>query len=140
MKNFLRPFEQSTYFTSLKTINEYEWFFETNDKYKIEMIVKADTKKYPEFIGKSFYILSGISYWINNDSKKIVDALNLLYSDKLNLEKNKALYWDQIIYDNLNYIDVYTEIISENDWFEIDSLKDLEVLLDMLGNESLQIK
>lgn len=128
VNNFLKRCSRSTYFTALKPIVNYEWYFVTNEQARIVDIVVADVNVEPEYRGTERHILSGISYWLHSDSKRIVENLTKKFSTAEEVQKNQQLYWDQIIYDNLQFMDIYAEITCSDDWFEIDTIEDLERL------------
>lgn len=134
VNNFLKRCPHSTYFTALKPIVNYEWYFETNEQSRIVDIVVADINIEPEYKGTECHILSGISYWLHIDSKRIVEDLTKRFFTTKETQKNQHLYWDQIIYDNFKFMDIYTETTSSDDWFEIDTIEDLERLKHFLNN------
>ncbi|MPM86403.1 hypothetical protein SDC9_133492 [bioreactor metagenome] len=68
------------------------------------------------------YILCGVSYWSQEDSTIIVDKLE----EAINSGKFENLYWDDIVKDNIEKLDVQIRKINSDDCFEIDSLDDLE--------------
>lgn len=112
--NFLEPkLKQSTYFGGRKENFTNEWILEYN----------ADNEITHIRIGSgSNYIMSGISYWSVEDGKKIKDKLEKMIND----QGFKDLFWDDLIKDNLDDYRIKIKKIESNDWFEIDSIKDLE--------------
>ena len=115
-KNFLkRNLKNSYYFSGEKDTLEKEWKINYDDFDRIHSI---DVVK-----GKN-YILSGISYWSKKDAEIIKKQLNEL-SNKFDSENLKNLYWDDLVKLNLDKLEVYINKIEENDWYEIDSLYEL---------------
>ncbi|MBC2850930.1 NTP transferase domain-containing protein [Cetobacterium sp. 8H] len=116
-RNFLRrDIEKSSYFSGIKDTLEKEWKINYNDQNKISNI---------EVVSGKNYILSGISYWSNKDANIIKNILNS-FTEKFESKELKNLYWDDVVKENLDKLDVYIEKISSNDWYEIDNLKELE--------------
>lgn len=70
------------------------------------------------------YILSGISYWSKDDAITIVKELEKCIENG----DFEDLYWDDIVKDNLNKLEVFINNIGDKDSFEIDSLEDLDKL------------
>lgn len=103
----------STYFTAYKKDVKNEWRLNFNDNKKVQSI---------DIISGEGYILSGVSYWSVEDGKAIAEELEKV------IEKGdfSDLYWDDIVKDNLDKLDVYVNIIDEDDIFEIDNLEELE--------------
>ncbi len=123
-RNFLKKdIKKSSYFSGVKDTFEKEWKINYDDQQKIHNI---------EVVSGKNYILSGVSYWNNRDADIIKNILNSL-ADKFESEELKKLYWDDIVKENLDKLDVYIEKISTNDWYEIDNLKELEQLVILLN-------
>ncbi|GKZ04391.1 CTP--phosphocholine cytidylyltransferase [Paraclostridium bifermentans] len=121
-RNFLDKYiEKSTYFSGYKTGFKNEWKLVFDEGYKVNDIVVSDGEG---------YILSGISYWSKNDARTIVKELEKCIEN----DKFKDLYWDDIVKDNLDKLEVFVNEIGENDSFEIDSLEDLDTLNKILHN------
>lgn len=119
-KNFLdKNIEKSTYFSGYKTGFKNEWKLLFDENNKVNDIVVSDGEG---------YILSGISYWSKADAITIVREL------EKSIENNnfKDLYWDDIVKDNLDKLDVFINKIGDNDSFEIDSLEDLDKVNTLL--------
>ncbi|NLY36298.1 MAG: NTP transferase domain-containing protein [Tissierellia bacterium] len=110
LKNNLKT---STYFSGIKEDFTSEWVLKFNsDDQVIKIIVGEGTD----------YIMSGISYWVQADSKIIKNRLEKL------VEENKFsdLFWDHIIKDNLEDFHIKINKMNPTDWFEIDCIVDLE--------------
>lgn len=104
---------KSTYFTGVKENFKDEWILRFN---KEEKVFNIDVGS-----GQG-YIMSGVSYWSKEDGVFIKNQLEKV------IEKGdfKNLYWDNVVRDNLNFVNIHIKKIKSKDWFEIDSLKDLE--------------
>lgn len=113
-RNFIDSnIKQSTYFSGYKTNFENEWMLcydEDNRVYDIEVC------------SGNGYILSGVSYWANSDSIKIINELE----NAINNEKFHELYWDDIVKNNIHNMNVFIKKIESDDSYEIDSISDLE--------------
>lgn len=121
-KNFLdKNIERSTYFSGYKTGFKNEWKLVFDENNKVNDIVVADGDG---------YILSGISYWSKKDSINIVKELEKCIRDN----DFKNLYWDDIVKDNLDKLEIFIKKIGDKDSFEIDSLEDLDKLSILLKN------
>lgn len=122
-KNFLEKYiSKSTYFSGYKYGFENEWILVFDDNENVKDIVVGDGEG---------YILSGISYWSSKDAKIIVDELE----EVIKSNNFTDLYWDDIVKDNISELDVQIKKISSTDWFEIDSLNELESLIEFLSNK-----
>lgn len=104
---------ESTYFSGYKEDFKNEWLIEFDDNNKVNNIVVGDDKG---------YILCGVSYWSQKDSKLIVKKLEEAINDR----DFENLYWDDIVKENIKDLNVYIRKIQSDDCFEIDSLEDLE--------------
>ena len=121
--NFIESkLENSTYFSSYKKGFKNEWVLAYDNNNKVQDIIISDGEG---------YILSGVSYWNESDANIIVKELE----QAINSGDFTDLYWDDIVKNNLDKLDVYFKKIDTNDSYEIDSLEDLtyvENILDMI--------
>lgn len=111
---FEKELKTSTYFSGKKENFKDEWMLHFDESGKIyEVEVGSGTD----------YIMSGVSYWTKEDGLFIKEKLEKV------VESNnfKKIYWDDIVKNNLKDINVQIKKINSNDWFEIDSLEDLEL-------------
>ena len=101
---------------------ENEWFLIYGDDYKVQDII-VDSKA-----GR---ILSGVSFWDEKTAEKIVSFIDKAY------ESNEFmnLYWDNMVKDNIEKLDVYVEELEANSIYEIDSVKDYKKLEEILKEE-----
>ena len=119
-KNMFRTdVTRSTYFSVYREDCENEWFLLYGDDYKVQDII-VDSKA-----GR---ILSGVSFWDKPTAEKIVGFIGKAYKsgDFINL------YWDNMVKDNINELDVYVEELEPNSIYEIDSVKDYKKLEEIL--------
>ena len=119
-KNMFRTdVTRSTYFSVYRKDCENEWFLLYGDDYKVQDII-VDSKA-----GR---ILSGVSFWDKPTAEKIVGFIDKAYNsgDFINL------YWDNMVKDNINELDVYVEELESNSIYEIDSVKDYKKLEEIL--------
>ena len=75
------------------------------------------------------HIMCGVSYWNKKDAEFIKAKLDK-YIMKEGFDK---LYWDHIIKDNIQDIEIQLVKIDSDDIYEIDSLEDLEKLNEIVG-------
>ncbi|KEI12090.1 CTP:phosphocholine cytidylyltransferase [Clostridium novyi B str. ATCC 27606] len=115
-KNFIKSnIDKSTYFGAYRNNFHNEWAI----YYKVNKVININIES---ATNEQKVILSGVSYWSTEDGKIINHILEKTL--KKNMWSN--LYWDNIVKDNLDKIDVYLYKINNDDCFEIDSLKDLK--------------
>ena len=120
--NFINEkISDSTYFSGYKEGFKGEWILQFDKNNKVYNIEVGDNKG---------YILCGVSYWSEEDGKKIVKKLE----EAINLSDFKNLYWDDIVKDNILDLNVYIQKIKSDDCFEIDSLEDLEKVNKYIKN------
>ncbi|WP_270506600.1 sugar phosphate nucleotidyltransferase [Paraclostridium sordellii] len=120
-RNFLeKDIEKSTYFSGYKIGFKNEWKLDYDENNKVSNIIVGDGEG---------YILSGISYWSKSDASIITNELEKYIENG----KFKDLYWDDVVKDNLDKLDVYIRKIKSEDSFEVDSLGDLSNLNKLLN-------
>jgi CTP:phosphocholine cytidylyltransferase-like protein len=110
---FETSLQSSTYFTGIKEDFKSEWMLRFDDNLKVKDIEIGDGTD---------YILSGVSYWTKKDGEFIIEQLEKIIE---NGDFGK-LYWDDIVRLNLKHMDIHIRKIDSNDWFEIDSIEDLD--------------
>ncbi|SDK92616.1 CTP:phosphocholine cytidylyltransferase [Pedobacter sp. ok626] len=132
MKNIFREHLESVYYTSLKPIVEYEWFFEYENTRQVRSICIADRRKNPDSFNDKYNILLGISYWTEASCLKIISLIDSISQNKSAFENYCNSYWDQLVARHLNLFELYIHPVSERDWFELDSIYDLQNLLSLL--------
>lgn len=115
-RNFIKSnIKESTYFGINKNNFQDEWIIYEQNNRIVNINLESAVNEYK-------VILSGVSYWSAKDGILIKDILKETL--KTNMWTN--LYWDNIVKDNLNKVDVFLFKINSNDCFEIDNLKDLK--------------
>ena len=118
---FIENPESSLYFSAKKSDFHNEWIIKHDKDRKVYDIEIGD--------GNNDYILCGISYWSEEDGTYIVKKLEevVAYGDF------SELYWDNIVKDNIQSLNVHLYKIGSNDSFEIDSVQDLEKVEEALA-------
>ncbi|MGL5869809.1 sugar phosphate nucleotidyltransferase [Clostridium chrysemydis] len=118
-----RNLNRSTYFGKVARDFKKEWIIKSGKENKISEIVTGDSEE--------DIIFHGISYWTKEDAEIISKGIE----DAINNEKFDDMYWDDIIIKNINNIDLYLNKLNEDDVFEIDSIKDLEKVEEILKSK-----
>lgn len=118
--------EKSTYFSTYKTdFDNEEWVLKYDeDTKKLERVVIVKDNK-----GQG-RIMSGVSYWTEKDCEIIKEKLE----ETIKTRGFTHLYWDSMIVENLDLLDVYVQELSLNDVFEIDTKEDLNTVQEILKN------
>ncbi|MDF2884848.1 MAG: CTP--phosphocholine cytidylyltransferase [Clostridiaceae bacterium] len=115
-RNYLdSTIKTSTYFAGNKTVSNEEWMLIFDENNKVNDIKISSGEG---------YVMSGVSYWTKADGELLKHKLE----EVLESSDWQNLYWDNIAKDNLKNMDVHIKKISSSDWFEIDSLEDLNTL------------
>lgn len=104
-----------TYFSAYKTDFEDEWLLKCDENNRVEDIV---------ITSGSGTILSGVSYWNEESGEVLTEIIEDYYKNK----DYSQLYWDNIVMENIDKLTIYKEEIPKDSIFEIDNLKDLEIL------------
>lgn len=110
---FEEDIKESTYFGAHKENFENEWMLVFNEENKVEEI---------QVCSGNGYIMSGVSYWTEKDGEFIKGRLE----EAINSGDFKNLYWDDIVKNNLQSLNIHIRKISGGDCFEIDSVEDLK--------------
>ncbi|MCI0766671.1 sugar phosphate nucleotidyltransferase [Bacillus sp. TL12] len=118
---FIENPESSLYFSAKKEGFRNEWIIKHDENRKVYDIEIGD--------GDDDYILCGISYWSKEDGVHIVKKLE----EVVNQEDFTELYWDNIVKDNIQDLNVHLYEIDSNDSFEIDSVEDLKKVEEKLA-------
>jgi L-glutamine-phosphate cytidylyltransferase len=120
--NFLKnDLEYSTFFGGMKYNFKQEWILKHDETGSVHEVIVADG---------SDYINSGITFWTKRDGQLLKKKLE----EAIDSGQFKDLYWDNIVQANLANLDVKISKIQTEEWFEIDSIEDLEK-----ANEYLQL-
>lgn len=115
--------ETSMYFSNLREEFKNEWVLKTDESGKVVEIEVRD--------GENDYIMSGISYWSESDGEFISGKLNEIIKS----EDFKDLYWDDVVKQNINEMNIHVRKLLPIDSFEIDSVEDLKKVEALLVNE-----
>ncbi|MBC6976290.1 NTP transferase domain-containing protein [Bacillus sp. Xin] len=118
---FIENPESSLYFSAKKEDFRNEWIIKHDENRKVYDIEIGD--------GDDDYILCGISYWSKEDGVHIVKKLE----EVVDQEDFTELYWDNIVKDNIQDLNVHLYKIDSNDSFEIDSVEDLQKVEEKLA-------
>ncbi|WP_040213334.1 CTP--phosphocholine cytidylyltransferase [Clostridium polynesiense] len=116
---FTRDLKTSTYFSGIKKDFKSEWIFHFDENGRIHEIEVGDGTD---------YIMCGISYWTEKDGGIIKEALE----EAVREGSFNSMYWDEVVNKSLANAEVYITKINSDDWFEIDSIKDLQIAEDYL--------
>jgi len=113
--NIIDPnLDMSTCFCNLRENFTNEWIIRYDENDRITEFDIGD--------GTNDYILSGVSYWTEEDGKFIVEKLE----EEIAKGDFTELYWDEIVKRYIREINVEIRKISSLDTYEIDSVQDLE--------------
>lgn len=118
---FIENPASSLYFSAKKEDFRDEWIIKYDENRKVYDIEIGD--------GDDDYILCGISYWSKEDGVHIVKKLE----EAVDQENFSELYWDNIVKDNIQDLNVHLYEIDSNDSFEIDSVEDLQKVEEKLA-------
>lgn len=109
---FKNNITKSNYFSKKPDVENNEW----------QLIINNNRINNIEIGGKGNYIMSGISFWTEEESKKIKDFLEKYIQDEQIL---KDYYWDHIIKENIEDFEVGIIPLKNEDIIEIDTLQEL---------------
>ncbi len=121
-RNFLnKDIKKSSYFGVIKNNYSNEWILRAdNDNNVTQIDIGTEDGQ---------YIMSGVSYWNEEDAKFIIDKLNNYISN----ENFKEMFWDDVVKDNIKNMNIKIEKINSNDVYEIDSIDDLNKVIDYIS-------
>ena len=112
--SYVQEPKSSLYFSAYREKFFNEWEIQFNDEKYVEKISVVNEG--------SGYILSGVSYWKKEDSRIIVAMLE----KAINEGGFDKLYWDDIVRENVDNLNLKIEMLDSSDIYEIDSLEDLQ--------------
>ncbi|HTN08413.1 NTP transferase domain-containing protein [Agriterribacter sp.] len=131
-KNFLIPaITASTYFSIFKSDISREWILEFSQKQILRQIIIPDQHLTNTTYKAGAYVMSGVSFWVQSSTDIIKNYLNDLVQI-IDGEENHSIlhfYWDQIIKENLDKLNITVQKLRKNDCYEIDTIRDLDLLL-----------
>lgn len=117
---------KTTYFGAKEVDFQNEWIFKADSNNRIkEMYVGSS----PEDI-----ILRGISYWTKEDGKYIANKIE----ETVNTSGFDNLYWDEVVIENIENLEIQLKVLKDDDVFEIDSVDDLRKVEDILLKSDLK--
>ena len=108
---FLRKFKKSCYFGKMIPGYSDDWVFEMREG-KITRVGKG---------GTDTYNMAGISYWKKEDAVLIRNAIQEAYKTA----GHEQLFWDEIVDQELDNLDVTVEEIPADSVVEIDTFDEL---------------
>ncbi len=112
-KVFCTELNRSCYFGKLILGHSDDWVFDQDESGRIIRVGR---------VGDDCYNMCGISFFTKDDATKIVDAINERYKHP----GYEELFWDDIVNENLDRLDLYIHPIKENQITEIDTIEDLK--------------
>lgn len=116
-KNFLKKdLAKSSYFSAPKYNYLNEWMLRIDIE---DNLINIETGS-----EDGQYIMCGVSYWNKKDASFIINQLDKYIANN----DFKELFWDDIIKENISYLNIKVEKIDTDDVYEIDSLEDLRDL------------
>lgn len=115
-KNNIFQKSVNSWYATQSSNNVNEWGITTNSYGKIISITKFSKKKQPFLIGPAFF-----NYNFSKKFKKIITN-----HSKMNNCDN--LFWEDILINHLDSLEIYQNSIPDGEIFEIDSIKDLKNL------------
>lgn len=111
---FLGEFYRSCYFAKMVKGHSDDWIFETENN-RIIKICKG---------GNDVYNMTGVAYLIQNDLKILKKQLLSLY----NCPESATLFWDEVMDQLLNEINIGIYDIDKNALIEVDTLEELAAI------------
>ncbi|MBF1063952.1 MAG: CTP--phosphocholine cytidylyltransferase, partial [Peptostreptococcus sp.] len=78
------------------------------------------------------YIMCGVSYWDHKDGQYIKERLDNIEE----IEDYQNKYWDDVVRDNMDKLNVTIKKLEKNDLMEIDNVEDLEKVEDYLYSQA----
>ena len=110
---FDKKLERSCYFGKMVRGFSEDWIFEQNSEGRITRVGKG---------GNDCYNMVGISFFRSPDAKILKTAIEEAYS----VPGFEMLFWDDVVNDNLDKLDLTVEPVIEGQITEIDTVKELE--------------
>lgn len=112
---FEKELSQSGYYGKMVEGHSDDWLFEQDKDGRIIRIGKE---------GDDCYNMAGISFFLAKDAKLIAEALE----DAYQIEGHERLFWDEIVNQKLNELDLKVYPVETDQIIEIDSIDELEVI------------
>lgn len=129
-RNFFRAdIKSSTYLTGFKKKVENEWVLRFGDDFKLKDILTTDDLLFHLDCQNGANIMSGVSFWAVKESRIILELLEMKIKqciDETQMNIISTYYWDQLVKESLDKLDINIELIDTVDWYEIDTQYDLD--------------
>ena len=113
----------TSYFSALKKDFKNEWILGVTENNLVKSVTIGDSDE--------AYINCGVSYWNKEDGRLIANAIE----EKIKFGEFTDMYWDNIVIENLDILDIKLTHMNEDDTFEIDSIIDLKKVEAILNSE-----
>lgn len=108
---FLKELKQSCYYGCMKNGYSDDWVFDTSDG-RITRVGKC---------GTDAYNMVGVAYFTGEDAAFLADAIEKAFA----VEKNQQYFWDDVVNDNLEKLNLTVEPVQEGQIVEIDTVEEL---------------
>ena len=117
---FNADFLHSCYFGKMVKGHSDDWVFDTDDTGRITRVGKC---------GEDCYNMVGISWFEKSDAR----LLGELIIDRYKQPGYEALFWDQVVNDNLDKLNLIVHPIKDGQIAEIDTVEELAEIDDSYG-------
>lgn len=128
-KNFIPShIDHSTYLCATKRIHQPEWELKFSNDYDLQSIIIHGISNHPIDEARWGHTMSGISYWDQSSSEILLHDLKERISRLFKGEEVISIgnqYWDQLVVDNLDKLNIKVELIELDACIEIDNEIDL---------------
>ncbi|MET3875820.1 NTP transferase domain-containing protein [Chitinophaga sp. OAE865] len=138
---FLESPTESTYFTGKKHGILNEWILEFENKI-LQKIIICDNRNFSSNDSLDGFIMSGFSFWNKSDSaiiKKLLEKV-IRQNSTFVIQQYECQYWDYLIYENMESFFIKIHEVCSEDWYEIDTLLDLNKAIQSYVNYNLTPK
>ena len=113
----ITKYQYSTNYLGVPTERTEDWCFETDSSGHIKKLMSG---------GKNCYHMYGVSYWTEEDGKKLEAHLEHVYNE---VPGGKERYWDQVVFDyHVNEYKITVRNCSFSDIVEIDTFNELKAI------------
>ena len=116
--------ENSCYFGKIVKGLSTDWVFDVNAQGRITRVGK---------IGNDCWNMTGIAYFLSNDCKILADAIYEAY----NKSDFDSKFWDDIVNDNLDKLNLCIHPISGYEISEIDTVEELDLINRRLKGQKI---
>ena len=113
----ITKYQYSSNYLGVPTERTEDWCFETDSSGHIKKLMSG---------GKNCYHMYGVSYWTEEDGKKLEGHLEHVYNE---VPGGKERYWDQVVFDyHVNEYKITVRNCSFSDIVEIDTFNELKAI------------